>query len=464
MSDARRFERSSRLDVPASALAAWHFRRGALERLVPPWSGVAAKGDAPPVSEGSRVTLSIPAGPFRIEWVARHESVETGRSFVDVMERGPFASWRHRHSFLPVEGRPGSSELRDEIEFRLKGGTLGNLAAGFAVDRVLKRDFAWRHRRMAIDLRRHAELSPEPLRIAVSGASGLVGSQLCAFLSTGGHEVRRIVRGRPDAARGDILLDAGRGEVDAAGLEGLDAVVHLAGEPIAEGRWTEAKKKAIRESRVKGTALLARALAGLSLKPRCLVSASAIGFYGDRPGSAIDESAARGSGFLAETCELWERAAREATDAGIRTVHPRIGIVLSGRGGALAKMRLPFSLGLGGPIGSGRQGMSWVALDDLLAMVLFAIVTPAMAGPFNATAPSPVDNATFGRTFGSVLSRPAFLPTPGFALEVAFGELAREALLTGAFVKPARLAAAGFRFDFPTLEDALRFELGRLRD
>jgi uncharacterized protein (TIGR01777 family) len=145
-------------------------------------------------------------------------------------------------------------------------------------------------------------------------------------------------------------------------------------------------------------------------------------------------------------------------------VHPRIGIVLSGRGGALAKMRLPFSLGLGGPIGSGRQGMSWVALDDLLAMVLFAIVTPAMAGPFNATAPSPVDNATFGRTFGSVLSRPAFLPTPGFALEVAFGELAREALLTGAFVKPARLAAAGFRFDFPTLEDALRFELGRLRD
>jgi uncharacterized protein (TIGR01777 family) len=463
MAEPRRFEFTSRFGVPVEALAAWHFRRGALERLIPPWSGVAPKGDAPPVTEGSRVTLSIPVGPLRTEWVARHESVEPVRGFTDLMERGPFAAWRHRHRFEPA-GEPGTSELHDEIEYRLKGGMLGSLAGGPLVAAMLRRDFAWRHRRVANDLRRHAELSREPLRIAVSGAGGLVGSQLCAFLSTGGHEVRRIVRSKPDAARGDILLDAEKGEVDAAGFEGLDAVVHLAGEPIAEGRWSDAKKRRIRESRVKGTTLLARTLAGLALKPKCLVSASAIGFYGDRPGSPIDESAGRGEGFLAETCELWERAAREATDAGIRTVFPRIGIVLSGRGGALAKMRLPFSLGLGGPIGSGKQGMSWVALDDLLAMMLFAIVTPSMQGPFNATAPNPVDNATFGRSLGKVLVRPAILPTPGFALELAFGELANEVLFTGALVKPARLAVVRFRFDFPELEDALRFELGRLRD
>jgi len=453
------FEFRSPMPVPAEALAAWHFRAGALPRLLPPWSGVRAIGEAPPVSEGSRVRLSIPIGPFQREWVALHREVSP-RGFVDVQERGPFAAWRHRHAFLDG-GTPGTSVLHDAIEYRLPAGGLGALLGGGSVARMLAHDFRWRHRRTAQDLRRHAELSATPLRIAVSGAGGLVGGALVAFLSTGGHEVRRIVRSRPDRARGDLLLDAERGEVDEAGFEGLDAVVHLAGEPIADGRWTADRKRRILESRVKGTTLLARALARTTLKPRVLVSASAIGFYGNRPGAAIDESAGRGEGFLAETCELWERAAREAQDAGIRCVHPRIGIVLSGRGGALGKMRLPFSLGLGGPIGSGTQGMSWIALDDLLAAILFAIRTDAIVGPFNATAPAPVDNATFGRTLGRVLGRPAFLPTPGFALRAAFGELADEALLAGANVRPARLLDAGFRFDFPDLEDALRFELGK---
>jgi uncharacterized protein (TIGR01777 family) len=463
------FTRSIVLPVDVATLAAWHERRGALERLVPPWSGVRVEQSLDAMTEGAIAILSIPLVgrgriPGRQRWVAKHVDVVPGRQFVDEMVSGPFAAWRHTHRFEPVEHSATESRLVDEIVWRPPLGPFGSLGRG-VVESMLDRTFRWRHARTGFDLARHAAMSGTKLVVAVSGASGFVGRALSAFLSTGGHEVRTIVRTRPGArlAPGDIAWDPARGTIDAAGLEGVDAVVHLAGESIAS-RWTDAKRKAIRDSRVEGTKTLATALATLGARPKVLVSASAVGWYGtrdERIDGRLDERSAAGTGFLAEVCAAWERAADPARAAGIRVVHPRIGMVLAADGGALGQLLDPFTLGLGGPVGTGRQGMSWIALDDLLASILFAITTPSLEGPFNAVAPEPVSNAEFGRTLGRVLRRPAFLPLPGFAVKTLFGAMGEELLLGGAFVVPRALERAGFRFDHPSLESALRFALGR---
>lgn len=453
------FSHRSPMPCSRAELAAWHFRAGALERLVPGWSGVRVLQSLDGMRNGVIAELSVPLGVgIRSRWKAIHEEVVEGEQFVDRALSGPFAAWRHVHRFLDAPaGTAAASVLEDDITFRLPLGALGSLGEGL-VRGDLARTFAWRHRRTANDLARHAAWRGAPLTVAISGASGLVGRALSAFLSTGGHRVRRIVRTkeRPD----DIVWDLRAGTIDAAGLEGCDAVVHLAGESIA-ARWTEAKRTAIRESRVRGTDLLARTLARQKTPPAVLVSASAIGYYGHRPTGEVDESSERGSGFLADVCQAWEAAAEPARAAGIRVVHPRIGMVLASEGGALPQLVTPFSLGAGGPVGGGEQGMSWIALDDLLAVLVTAIREPRLHGPVNAVSPCPVSNREFGRTLGRVLHRPAIAPLPSFMVRTLFGAMGDELLLAGAFVRPTRLEAVGFRYDFPSLEPALRFQLGR---
>ena len=450
------------MPAPVEALAAWHFREGALQRLVPPWENARVLSASGGIADGSTVTLRLRKGPVRVDWLARHERVEPGRGFVDRQERGPFAQWVHEHRFLPHED--GRSTLEDHVTYQLPLGALGALVGGPLIRGDLERTFAWRHRRTANDLRRHAEYGSETLRVAVSGASGLVGRQLSAFLTTGGHQVRRIVRGAVDRERLDVAWDTQKGRLDAEFLNGVDAVVHLAGENIADRRWSADRKRAIRQSRVEGTRQVAEALAALPVKPKVLIAASAIGFYGSRGPEPLDEESAAGVGFLAETCQAWEEATKPAELAGIRVVHLRIGLVLTAAGGVLAKLRTPFSLGLGGPVGTGRQGMSWIALDDLLAAVMHCIRDGRIAGPVNAVAPDPRSNADFGRALGRVLRRPAFVPLPAAVVSALFGEMGRELLLRGAFVQPRRLLDHGFRFDLPRLEQALAFELGRVRD
>jgi uncharacterized protein (TIGR01777 family) len=454
--------RSSIMPAPVEALAAWHFRDGALQRLVPPWENARVLAASGGIANGSTVTLRLHKGPLRVDWLARHERVEPGRGFVDRQVKGPFAEWVHEHRFMPHEG--GRSTLEDHVTYRLPLGALGALVGSPLIRGDLERTFAWRHRRTAHDLRRHAELGGESLRVAVSGASGLVGRQLCAFLSTGGHQVRRIVRGQADRERLDVAWDTRQGRLDAEFLDGVDAVVHLAGENIADRRWSPERKRAIRQSRVEGTRQVAEAVAALPVKPRVLIAASAIGFYGSRGPEPLDEASAAGTGFLAETCREWEEATRPAEVAGIRVVHLRIGLVLTSAGGVLARLRTPFSLGLGGPVGTGNQGMSWIALDDLLGAVLHCIRDGRMSGPVNAVAPDPRSNRDFGRALGRVLRRPAVAPLPAAVVSALFGEMGRELLLRGAFVQPRRLLEHGFRFDFPRLEQALAFELGRVRD
>lgn len=297
-----------------------------------------------------------------------------------------------------------------------------------------------------------------PSFVAISGATGLIGSALVERLRGSGARVRRLVRrARPDAPD-DIAWDPMRGVLAPRDLEGADAVIHLAGEPIAQ-RWTEARKQAIRESRVRGTELIARTIATLDRKPRVLLSGSAVGYYGDRGDEPLDEESAAGTDFLARLALEWETAAGAAADAGVRVVLLRTGIVLSPKGGALARLLLPFRLGVGGPIGSGRQWMSWISLDDHVRAMQYALATAGLSGPANLVAPNPVTNAEFATTLGRVLARPALVPVPSFALELVYGEMARATILAGQRVLPKALLRAGFEFAHPTLEQALRFEL-----
>ena len=294
----------------------------------------------------------------------------------------------------------------------------------------------------------------------MSGSSGLIGSAVARFLASGGHRVSRLVRRLEALGEADIPWDPAEGRLEADPLEGLDAVVHLAGESIAAGRWTRARKAGIRESRIRGTRLLSEALARLDNPPRVLLCASAVGFYGDRKDEEVDESAAPGRGFLSEVCQEWEAATEPAARRGIRVVVLRFGVVLSAAGGALPRMLTPFRLGLGGRVGTGRQWMSWVALADAVEAIHFALVQGALAGALNVVAPSPVTNRELARVLGRVLRRPAFLPVPAVALRLALGEMGEELLLSGQRVVPRRLLDAGFTFRHPDLEEALRFELG----
>ena len=298
--------------------------------------------------------------------------------------------------------------------------------------------------------------------LLLTGSSGLVGSALTAFLGGGGHHVRRLLR-TPSEEANTTSWNPEDGTFEAGALDGVDAVVHLAGENIAGGRWTPGRKARIKDSRVDGTWRLCRALAGLESPPKVLVAASAIGFYGDRGDEQLDESAAAGDGFLPEVCQAWETAAAPARERGIRVVHVRIGIVLSASGGALTQMLPPFKLGVGGALGSGDQYMSWIALDDLLGIVLHVLMTDSICGPVNAVAPHPVTNREFAKTLGRVLRRPTLIPTPAFAIRAVFGEMADALLLASTRVVPAVLQASGFTFVYPQLEDALRHTLGRSR-
>ena len=463
------FRRRTRFDAPAAELFAWHERPGALERLTPPWEPVrvaerraGAGGSA--IGDGARVVLDVPllrlppVGAVTARWVIEHRDYIAGRQFRDVQVAGPFNRWEHTHRFEP-DG--AGSVLEDTIAYALPLGALGRLAGGRVARARLARLFDYRHAVTAADLERHARFAGRgTLRVAVTGATGLIGRALLPFLATGGHEVRRLVRSRGALQPGDVYWNPAAGEIDADGLDGLDAVIHLAGETVSE-RWTAAHKRAILESRVQGTGLLARTLAALPRPPKVLVSASAVGYYGDGKDRELDETGPPGSDFLAAVARQWEAAAAPAAARGIRVVHPRFGVILSAAGGALERLLPPFRLGAGGKIGRGTQWMSWIALDDVVGALHFLLFTESLAGPVNVTAPAPVTNAEFGHTLGRVLHRPARATVPALALRLMYGEMADTMLLAGQRVLPRKLEAAGFPFRHPTLDGALRWELGK---
>ena len=455
------FERSSELPVSADEAFGWHCRPGAFLRLAPPWESIElVSSDG--VAEGSRAHIRLKVGPISRSWIAVHGNIEPGRQFQDVQVSGPFSKWEHTHRMEPLDD--SRCVLTDRIEYRAPLGMLGNLFGGRLIRRQLERTFAYRHAVTFNDLQFHSRYKEKPaMKIAIGGSTGMVGTELVSFLQTGGHDVARLTRGRSEFTDGTTGIDwaPSSDTIDAAGLEGCDAVVHLGGHNIAHGRWTTGMKRLIRDSRVNSTSLLARTLAGLANPPRVFVCASAIGFYGDRGQEVMDESSEAGPSFLSETCREWEEATAPARDAGIRVINLRIGVVLSPKGGALKKMLLPFKLSGGGVVGSGRQWMSWVGLDDLPRIILHTIQTDSLSGPVNAVAPGIVDNRTFTKTLGQVLRRPTIFPMPAFVVKLAFGEMGDELLLGSTRVLANRLNESGYQFLLPELDPALRHLLGK---
>jgi hypothetical protein len=432
--------------APLSEVFAWHAQPGAIRRLMPPWLPTKVVRETPSLRDGFAVISML-----GVPWIAHHRIVDFDppRQFADELVTtglGRLLGWRHLHSFEAAG--PSATRVIDRVDARLPR-------------RAIQSFFRYRHDQLAGDLRAHQQaraIAQTPLTIAVTGASGTIGTALTAFLSTGGHRVVRLVR---RTARTRDERHWRPADPDPEMLAGVDAVVHLAGESLA-GRFTAARRQAIVESRVTPTRRLAELMARQD-RPAAFISASAIGYYGsDRGPEILTESSPRGDGFLADVVSAWEEATRPAQEAGVRVAQVRTGVVQTPAGGMLRLIAPLFWTGLGGRLGTGEQWLSWIALDDLVDIYLRAILDDELHGPINAVAPEPVTNAGYTRTLATVLGRPALVPVPRWAPGLLLGgQGAAEIAFASQRVAPARLADAGHQFRFATLEPALRHVLGR---
>jgi uncharacterized protein (TIGR01777 family) len=390
--------------------------------------------------------------------LAEHRDYDPPKLFRDVQLEGPFAKWDHTHRIHAKTEH--HAVLEDDIEYVIPGGTIGRWLGGRYIRGKIDRMFQYRHATTAADLAAHERyVGKQTMHVAITGSRGLIGAELTPLLTTGGHQVTRMVRGT--AGEGEVKWDPQGESFDARALDGVDAVVHLAGENIAGSRWNEKLKRRIHESRAHGTRVLCEGLARLASPPKVLVCASAVGFYGDRGEEVLTESSPRGEGFLADVVDAWEAACQPARDAGIRVVNLRFPMVLSPKDGALAKMLTPFKMGVGGNVGSGRQYWGWISIDDAAGIVLHALMTDSLRGPVNAVAPQEVTNAQFTKTLGKVLGRPTILPMPAFAARLALGEMADELLLASIRARPVMLEKSNYVFRHGELEGALRHLLGK---
>lgn len=444
-------EYESVVDHPLDEVFAWHTRPGAMPRLVPPWQPMTVVSETASVADG-RAVLGLPAG---LRWVAQHEGAEYDppHRFVDQLSSDGLRSWppriigtwRHTHEFSAVG--PDATRVHDRVDAPVPAA-------------ALRQTFVYRHRQLADDLDAHRDAATTGFRsrtIAVTGASGLVGSALVALLTSGGHRVIRLVRHAPTGP------DERRWNPDdpaADLLDGTDAVVHLAGTSIA-GRFTDSHRAAIRDSRIEPTRKLAE-VAARPGGPKTFVTASAIGFYGyDRGDTTLDEDSSRGDGFLADVVADWETAAAPASEAGRRVVAVRTGIVQAARGGTLKLMRPLFAAGLGGRLGSGQQWLSWIGIDDLVDVYYRALYDERLTGPVNAVAPNPVRNVDYTAALAGTMHRPALLPVPAFGPRLLLGSQgARELAEANQRVLPVKLQNAGHRFRQPLVGEALAHQLG----
>lgn len=452
----------------------WHTRPGALTRLSPEWAQEVVEESHPPLTPGTRARMktSVPGtrGVVRVPFVCEHAAGPEPFSFVDRMTTGPLHSWTHTHRFAEAQGTaadPAASVIEDRIDYHLAAPS-GRLSDGFdtfAMDTVLTNTFEARTRRLLGDLAFQADLARRtgstPRRILIAGASGLIGRQVAALLSTGGHEVRRLVRATP-WREDEVRWNPGLGLLDARALAWADVVISLSGASIGT-RFTEPAKDRIMSSRIDSTRLLVLAMEQLDPadRPDAFVCASAVGYYGSERGDVrLDEDAASGEGFLAEVCRRWEAEAARAADLGVRTVSIRTGVVLTSLGGPL-RMQLPLYLaGLGGRLGAGDQWLSWISLDDIAQVYARAALDDGLSGPINAVAPEPVQQQEFAQALGDVLSVPSVIPVPPIAPALLLGpQAARELALADQRVVPEALARVDHPFRHPTLDDALRATL-----
>jgi uncharacterized protein (TIGR01777 family) len=452
------FEHQSLYPCTAEELYNWHSRKGALERLLPPWQNITVLARHGGIEAGGMVLLKMHAGPFPCTYKGHHTENIPGKMFKDVQEKGPFASWSHSHYFKDSDQ---GAVLTDHVEYSLPGHRFLPGCIKNYVHKNLQQLFHHRQKLLEEDIQLHQRCRTAPLRILVSGASGVIGRDLLPLLTTGGHKVFTLVRRRADPAQGEIYWDPAAGILNAGDLPEIDGVIHLAGEYIGLSRWKEEKKRRVIDSRVKGTTLLAKTLAARERPPQVFLCASAVGYYGDGGDRLIDETHPPGSDFIAEVCKIWEKGTEPASNAGIRTVFMRLGIGLTPRGGALQRILATSPLGFIRRFGSGRQYISWISRDDMVGAMLHALSCPALHGPLNIVAPQPATNAEFMQILAQITGRPLLFPLPGWFLQMIYGQMASEILLSGCRVTSQKLEDSGFKFRHPTLETALKSLLGK---
>ncbi|MBS1991197.1 MAG: TIGR01777 family oxidoreductase [Cyanobacteria bacterium SZAS LIN-3] len=447
----------------------WHERDGAFERLSPPWLDVDCVERSGGIRNGSRVVLLVKKGPLAIPWVLGHKDYVQDQHFVDYQIAGPFQSWQQIHQVAASQAGPEESDLIDRAEFRLPMGLAGSIFGSALIKSDLTRLFRYRHALMRRDLGLQKRYGQRPLRILVSGGSGLVGSQLIPFLTTQGHSVVQLVRSAPDAANNvpsveKIVWDPESKSISVDLPGNLDGAVHLGGYNVAQSNWTPGVKRTIEDSRVNSTEYLVSLFARMESPPPVFVCASAMDFYGDRGSEPVTEDSGGGEGFLATVCKRWEEAASRAADPALglnmRVVNLRISGVLHPKGGVLGKLLPVFRAGAGGPVGTGAQYFSWISMDDMLGCIYHALVEESVRGPLNAVAPHCLTNKEFGATLGRVLHRPALVPLPETAVRVMFGEMGEALLLASRRLLPQKLKQTGYQFLDPELGEALKYMLG----
>jgi len=451
------FAKQSLINAPTEDVFQWHARPGALERLSPPWDPIEVIEQRGGINKDASVLLKMKAGPFCYRWAAEHTDYEENRLFKDRQKRGPFAFWSHTHTFQPDQS--GGCLMKDQIQYALPFDPISRPFVP-VIQKKLERIFDYRHTTLAHDLTLHnARSKKEPLKIVISGASGLIGRAIIPFLTTGGHQVTRLVR-KKKALPNQLFWDPFAGKLKRSALKNADVIINFSGENIGQGRWTKAKKRKIIQSRIKTTTLLSETISNLEPPPKVFLNASAIGYYGNQGDLTQTEDNVCGADFISEVCNDWERAAAPAQKRGIRVVFLRIGVVLTPNGGALKKMMLPFKMGLGGKFGSGRQYISFIGIDDVIGTIYHIINNDSLEGPVNIVAPKPVTNLEFTKILGKVLKRPTLFTAPEIAIKSLFGEMGQEILLSGTRVEPQKLLSSGYTFRNPDLEGVLRHLLG----
>jgi len=471
------FESTLEVSVPVEKLFSWHENPGAFERLTPSFDPVKVSKRMGGV-DGGTVYIDMKAGPIPLTWVAQHHSYKKNVQFLEDQTSGPFVgplpfwngTWHHQHLFKKVDSK--NSIVTDRLNYDFPMDPFGSIFGSWYTKKRLKQMFAYRRNITENDLYEQSKYKGKPLDIAVTGGSGLVGAELMPYLTTAGHKVENIVRGRPK--KGELGWNLQKGTI--SNLEGKDAVVHLAGEPINKPiagvvpvPWTKWKRKEILESRVKGTRILAEHLASLNNPPKVLVCASAIGYYGDNGGALLSEDGGNGNDYFSRVVKEWEAAAKPAIDAGIRVVFLRLAPVMSPLGGALQVLSLPAMLGSSPPVAGGKQWWSWIAIDDVIGSIYHSIITESLSGAVNVASPNPVRQkewaATLAKVFWGRLGKlTTLIPVPGFILKTFLGEFGDVLALSSIKVDSSKLIESGYKFRFEDLENCFRHLLGKRKE
>lgn len=456
MSSKSKFQFRSLVNHPSNEVFEWHLRPRKLERINPPWETMKIlESEGRPDQEGSQIKISVRLfGLFKVSVAMAYHNCVPGERFAVSAEDGLLKNYQYETVITPQSAH--TSEVTDRFQFTLSLPSFLKSILDRQFKKRIHRILKYKHDMMDHDLAMLEKYRFEkPLKILISGSSGLIGKNLGYFLEFMGHDVWHLSRKGDDEEK-TLYWNPKTGECDPRSFEGFDCVIHLAGENISKGRWTKRKKERVLKSRSKGTARLVEILKGLSKPPKAFIAASAVGYYGNRGSEVVDEHSGPGKGlFITEVCQQWERATKELSEKGVRVINTRFGMVLSSEGGALKKMLTPFKWGVGGRVGKGQQYVSWIAIDDVVGAIYHVMMTPKIEGPVNVVSPNPVPNNILAKKLSKRLNRWLGPPLPEFLVHLFFGQKGEELLLTSTRVEPARLSETGYHFQYPKLSLAL---------